>query len=311
MNIKNNLTTRRDFIKTTCGITAASFGLSAFHFKKKEPLLSFSTLGCPDWSLNKIVDFAAQHGFKGIEVRGLLRQMDLTQSKEFNPQNMASSKRLLHDKGLKFINLGASTNLHISEANERKKHIDEGKRFIDLADKLDCPYIRVFPDKLPTNRDKSQTLDLIAHGLLELAEYAQGSKVSVLMETHGDVLYADDILQVMKAAAHKHTGLVWDLANMWMKTKEPPALMFEKLKNYIRHTHLKNEKLVNDQSEYTRIAKGDVPVFEMIDLLYNNGYKGYYSFEWEKMWHPELEDPELAIADYAMEMKRYFKEKAG
>ena len=50
-----------------------------------------------------------------------------------------------------------------------------------------------------------------------------------------------------------------------------------------------------------------MPIFEAIDLLRKGGYKGYYSFEWEKLWHPEIEAPELAIADYAQAMKDHFK----
>jgi hypothetical protein len=41
-------------------------------------------------------------------------------------------------------------------------------------------------------------------------------------------------------------------------------------------------------------------------VLHASGYKGFYCFEWEKVWHPELEDPEIAIADYARVMRGYF-----
>ena len=29
-----------------------------------------------------------------------------------------------------------------------------------------------------------------------------------------------------------------------------------------------------------------------------DGYQGYYSLEWEKTWHPELEEPEIAFPAY-------------
>jgi hypothetical protein len=47
-------------------------------------------------------------------------------------------------------------------------------------------------------------------------------------------------------------------------------------------------------------------MFEAIDILYNDGYKGYFSFEWEKLWHPEIAEPEIAIAHYAKTMKVHF-----
>ena len=93
---------------------------------------------------------------------------------------------------------------------------------------------------------------------------------------------------------------------MWTITKEPPAQVYEKIKKYIYHTHIKDAKLVNGKVEYTLLGKGEVPIFEAIDLLQKGGYTGFYSFEWEKMWHPEIPEPELAFADYPKAMKKYF-----
>ncbi|MEY4929634.1 MAG: hypothetical protein RI909_358 [Bacteroidota bacterium] len=306
--IKKSNTSRRDFLQTTAALITASLGASAFVAKGKTPPLAFSTLGCPDWSLAQIVSFGAKHGFKGIEVRGLMRQMDLPKCSEFSTQNKAATLRMMQDNGLKFVNLGSSATLHFPEGNERTKNLDEGKRFIDLAQELKCPYIRVFPNNFPKDQDKNQTMDLIAKGLVELGNHAKGSNVVVLVESHGDLIYVNDLHQVLKASEHKQVGLIWDITNMWVKTKESPTMAYEKLKKYIHHTHIKNAKLVNDNITYTRLAQGDVPIFEAIDALSKGGYKGYYSFEWEKLWHPELEAPELAIGDYAAVMKKHFQQ---
>lgn len=305
--IKKSTTSRRNFLQTTAALITASIGASAFVLKKKEPLLAFSTLGCPDWSLTQIVDFAARYDFKGIEVRGLMREMDLTKCAEFSKQNRSATLGMLHDNGLAFVNLGSSATLHFAKGSERTKNLDEGKRFIDLAQELKCPYVRVFPNSFPKDQNKHQTLDLITKGLLELGDHAKGSNVVVLLESHGDLIYVNDLQFVLKASEHKQVGLIWDITNMWAKTKESPVMVYEKLKPYIRHTHIKNAKVVDDTITYTRLAKGDVPIFEAIDALAGGDYKGYYSFEWEKLWHPELEAPELAIADYAVTMKNHFK----
>ena len=39
-----------------------------------------------------------------------------------------------------------------------------------------------------------------------------------------------------------------------------------------------------------------------------NGYKGYYCFEWEKAWHPEIEDPDVAFPQYADVMRGYLRD---
>ena len=65
------------------------------------------------------------------------------------------------------------------------------------------------------------------------------------METHGDLVKSEDLQKIMQHAAHAHTGLVWDIANMWSVTKESPVEVYQKLKKYILHTHIKDNKLVN------------------------------------------------------------------
>jgi sugar phosphate isomerase/epimerase len=299
---------RREFLQTAAMLAATTFASSSFNFKKEKPLLSFSTLGCPDWTFDQIIDFAAQHDYNGIEIRGILKQMDLPLCNEFSSaQNKSATLKRMEDKNLRFVDLGSSCTLHFADGAERKKNFDEGRRFIDLAHDIKCPFIRVFPNNFPKDQDRNATMDLISKGLLELADHAKGSDVSVLMETHGDMVKTDDLEKIMLSADHPNAGLVWDVTNMWTITKEPPAQVYKKLKKYIRHTHIKDAKLLDGKINYVFLGQGEVPIFEAIDALSKGGYKGYYSFEWEKLWHPEIAEPELAIADYSKVMMSHFK----
>lgn len=296
---------RREFMKAV----SALFALSAFDFstpKRPLPLLSFSTLGCPDWTWDQIVEFASANKYQGIELRGIRRELDLTKRPEFSKQNIRSTMGKLADRKLSIVDLGSSTELHHPPGAERQKHLDSGKQFIDLAEQLKCLYIRVFPNKFPSERDKPDTMELIANGLLELADHARTSGVRVLMETHGDVIYVADIKRIMEMATSPHVGLVWDVHNMWVVTKEPPVDVYAQLKEYIFHTHIKDGKSVDDKLQYTLLGQGDSPIFTAIDALVAGGYRGYFSFEWEKMWHPEIAEPEVALADYPQAMKKHF-----
>ena len=58
--------------------------------------------------------------------------------------------------------------------------------------------------------------------------------------------------------------------------------------------------------QYTLLGEGEVPIFDAINALISGGYKGFYSFEWEKLWHPELAEPEMALADYPIKMHSHF-----
>jgi sugar phosphate isomerase/epimerase len=213
----------------------------------------------------------------------------------------------MHDNNLKFSDLGSSCELHHAEGTERQKNLDEGKRFIDLAQKLDCPYIRVFPNDFPNDQTHEQTIQYIVDGLKYLGDYAADKNVTVLLETHGKVIYTADVLNIMQQANHPHVGLVWDAYNMWSVTKESPELVYNSLKKYIRHTHIKDARTINGKEQYVLLGTGDSAIFQAIDILAKNKFPGYYSFEWEKLWHPEIDDPAIAIADYPKAMQRHFQ----
>jgi sugar phosphate isomerase/epimerase len=300
--------TRRDFIKTA-GLMGIAFAITPFDFKKYTPLLSFSTLGCPDWTFEAILNFAVTNGYNGVELRGIQRQLDLTKCTEFSSkENILATRKRIEEKKLRIVDLGSSAGMHHADAAERKKNLDEAKSFIQLAQQLNCPYIRVFPNNFPKEQERNETIDLIIKGLLELGNYAKDYGVIVLMETHGDLVQSADIEKIMQSASHPNVGLVWDMVNMWSVTKEPPAQVYGRLKKYIHHTHIKDLKFVDGKEQYVLMGKGETPVFEAIDILAKDGYKGYYSFEWEKLWHPEIAEPELALADYTKVMKQHFKE---
>ena len=299
---------RRKFLQSSAVLMATAVAGTSFKLKKASPLLAFSTLGCPDWPFQKIVDFAAANDYKGIEVRGILRQLDLPKCNEFSTaENRAATVKLMEEKGLRFVDLGSSATLHFKDAATRQKNLDDGRRFIDLAQQINCPYIRVYGNNFPKEQDRNETMDLVITGLTELGNHAKASGVKVLMETHGDFVKIADLEKIMQATAHPNVGLIWDISNMWTVTKEPPADAYKKLKKYIHHVHIKDAAMVDGKLQYKFLGQGEVPIFEAMDILVEDGYKGYYSYEWEKLWHPELAWPELALADYPRAVKAHFK----
>ena len=302
---------RRDFIsKTSVAISAFALAHNSVLFKKKyRPLLSFSTLGCPGWSFETILNFADENGYDGIELRGILRQLDLTKCPEFNSkENILSTRKLIKGKKVKIIDLGTSASLQYADPSERQKNLNEAKSFIQLAGQLGCPNIRLFPKDFPKEQERNETIDLIVKGLRELGDYASNAGVTVLLITYGTVVDSTETIEmIMQAVGHPNVGIGWDVANMWFATKEHPVQAYEKLKKYIRIIHVKDLKIVDGKTQSSLLGKGDTPIFETMDAMAKDGFAGYYSFEWEKYWHPEILEPEVALTDYARVMKQHFK----
>jgi sugar phosphate isomerase/epimerase len=297
------MTNRRQFLKQSTGL----LGLSAFDFSKRtQPLLAFSTLGCPSWNFSQVLQNAAANQYSGIEIRGINGDLDLPKHPIFSATQIAATRRQVSDAGLKIVNLGSSANMHFLDPKKRKTNLDEAKKYIELASQLACPFIRVFPNDLPKDQPEAATIDAIIQALRALGDFAKGSGVKVLLESHGKVIQSDMLLHIMQATNHKQVGLVWDFFNMWSITKEPPAHVYATLKKYIFHTHIKDAILLENGEKYTLLGQGNAPVKEALHALKSGSYDGYYSFEWEKHWHPEIEDPEIAIPHFAKNFSSFW-----
>ena len=110
--------------------------------------------------------------------------MDLFQCPEFaNSAAIANTKKQFKEHKLSIVDLGSSVALHHTGQTERQKNIDDGKRYIDLAHALGCPFVRVFPNNLPKDNTREAVMQLIISGLQQLGDYAKSSGVTVLMES--------------------------------------------------------------------------------------------------------------------------------
>jgi hypothetical protein len=70
--------------------------------------------------------------------------------------------------------------------------------------------------------------------------------------------------------------------------------------------HVKDGLVKDGKVEYRLLGEGEAPIKQSVQILQKGGYQGYYSFEWEKLWHPEIAEPEVALAKYPAEILTYF-----
>ena len=296
--------TRRGFLLSQAALLAV--GRTAHAWTGRLPL-GFSTLGCPQWDLQRVLEFAAVQGYAALELRGLEGTMDLPKHPELAPARLAGLKRRLAGLGLKVTCLGSSANMHEMDAAKRAAQLDEARRFIDLAQGLGAPYVRVFGNEYVEGVPREAMLAHIARGLKELGVYAGDRQVTVLIESHGDFIDSPSLLELLRRADSPHVALLWDAHHTFVSGKEEPEHTVQQLGSYIRHTHLKDSVPAGQDRRYVLTGAGEVPVRRQVEALARSGYQGYYSFEWEKRWHPEIEEPEVAFAQFAQVAGEYLR----
>jgi len=300
------LATRREFLETSAAILAATAWPPGAGLGARLPI-GFSTLGCPRWDWLQVLDFAAGHSYAAVELRGLQDTMDLPQRPEFEPARLAETKAQLAQRELVVSCLGSSATMHEMDRALRAAQLDEGRRFIDLAQALGAPYVRVFGNQYVPGVAREEMLGHIAGGLRELGSYAQGKGVTVLIESHGDFTDSPSLLDILQRADSPGVALLWDAHHTFVSGKEEPEVTVRQLGRYIRHTHLKDSIPAGNDRRYVLTGTGNVPVRRQVEVLAKSGYRGFYSFEWEKRWHPEIEEPEVAIAQYAKVVSEYLQ----
>lgn len=299
--------TRRKFTQAIGAVVAAPSIISAFQRPKRLPI-AFSTLGCPKWEWKTVLDQASRLGYAAIELRGIQGEMDLTKRPELGETRLKQSLKDLEALDLRISDLGSSARLHEFEPAKRTAQLDEAKRFIDLAHRLKAPYVRVFGNNFVKDQPKQATMERVVAGLRELGQYGKGSGVAVIIESHGDFTDSPTLLEILKGAEMPTTGLLWDAHHTVVAGKEQPADTFKQLGRYIRHTHLKDSKPEGKEVRYVLTGTGTVPVRETVRVLATGGYRGYYCFEWEKVWHPEIDEPEVAFPHFAKVIREYLAE---
>lgn len=258
---------------------------------------SFSTLACPDWSLDQVLKAAVNYGFDGVELRVISRELDLWKLPEFQAGSLSSTRKRIEDLGLRIACVGSSACFHSPEVQERQRNVDSTLRMAEVAAGLGAPSVRVFPDRIQSGCGRAQTAGWIVESLVDVAQKLEPSGVQAWLESHGDFGTGNAISEILRRVNRNDLGHLWDPANAFCQNAETPCLSPE-MQAHLRHVHVKDLKLTARAANYVPTGEGEFPFDAMFAELEAVNYQGFLSFEWEKQWHPELAPPEVSLPHF-------------
>ncbi|MDZ7373970.1 MAG: sugar phosphate isomerase/epimerase [candidate division KSB1 bacterium] len=267
--------------------------------------IAFSTLACPEWPLGEIVRRAREYGYDGIELRGLLNEIDVTRRPEFAPASLAATRRMFEEEGLKVCCLGSSVRLlHTAGPEASKRDEEEFARYLELSAGLGGVPIRIFGGHLPEGLDRERALAQATESLERLAEAARAVQTLVLVESHDGFCSGRDLGALLRRCDAPNVGALWDVFNSQMPGSESVEETYSELRSFVRHIHVKDGDPGQERPLYTPLGEGKIPYSDVLRLLRADDYSGWLSVEWEKRWHPELLDPELVLPQYARRLRQ-------
>jgi sugar phosphate isomerase/epimerase len=267
--------------------------------------LSFTTLGCPDWTLRQIVENAAQMGYDGVDLRGLQDEIDVSKTPEFTTQ-LNETKALFADHGVAISGIAISARYAVVDAAEKTQHFDETRRNMELAAKLDAHILRVYGGKVPEGHTVDSIMPALVENLRQIGDEAAQYDITLALETHDDWTDSSVFRRLMDEVNHPRVRVLWDLHHPYRTNGEPAEVTYKNLAPYTVSTHFK-DSVPNPGGGHTYVllGEGDVPLKAMIDMLLAGGYDGYAILEWEKRWHRELAEPEIAFPQYVEKMREW------
>ncbi|MBI3974144.1 MAG: sugar phosphate isomerase/epimerase [Chloroflexi bacterium] len=240
-----------------------------------------------NWELPKILEFARQSGYAGLEFRAESKHKHGVEL-EASPEDRRDIRNRVQDAYLEVACIGLSSRFDTPDVARRREIVDRTKRYVELAADVNCRRLRVFGNDMPKDGvggepapDRERVIRYVGDSVRELAEFAQPHGVDILLEMHGQFNYWYFARSAVEHASHPGAGIVYNCDNRDL-VGGSVASTYSRVRHLIRHVHM---------HEFTK----GYPYLELFGLLQRDGYEGYCSSELGQ----ELPPPEEFLLMYA------------
>jgi sugar phosphate isomerase/epimerase len=270
-----------------------------------DPLpIAFSTLAFPDATLAEATSLGRSLGYAGVELRlidGQLIDSSMPAAERVRVKQTIAAARL------PIVCVGSSILLTAEDAGA------DLRRFLELANEWESPLIRVYGGPLAEEpRARRTQMESAAEVLQGAIPLAARLGVAIAIETHDSFSASSVVAELLAMVDSRSVGALWDTHHPH-RMGERPADVYEHIGPRVLHVQVKDARRSPEHKggwQLVPLGEGEVPVREIIRLLAAGGYGGYLSVEWEKYWHPEIEEPEIALPQHLKVLEEWVQDLA-
>lgn len=241
----------------------------------------------PELDLFQFMDYCAAHGCLGTELTSYYFP------KEISDEFLLRLKRHAFQRGLAISGTAVGNTFTSPSAERRAQEVRSVKQWIDRAQLMGAPHIRVFAGSAETVAPKEARKYAI-DALQECCAYAGSKGVSLGLENHGGIVArADDLLEIVKAVDSPWFGINLDTGNF---NSADPYEDLARCAPYAVNVQWKTE--IQRSGKSKELADFD----RLAAILRKARYQGYVALEYEA-----AEDPWKAIPDVLTRMQSVFR----
>lgn len=262
---------------------------------------AFSTVACPHMTLAAIMDRLETWGYLGVELRTFGNG-----SANFAPEPALTStvklRSALRAAGVEACSLATSIGFDEPVSppiignviSDTEKSIRGGKSAVDLAIKLECPFVRVFGFELPSGESRNKGFARVAARLAKVADYCRNSGVKIMIENGGSFNSAADLAELLDCV-HNTPGGTSATESLAVAYSIPVgkaagdtvAGAMNVLKGRVACVKVKDLKFGHNDGEHhhgatpVALGDGDLDVKSDLAALAGTGYNGWVVYEYD------------------------------
>ena len=253
--------------------------------------IAYSTLACPDWTLQQAADQAASLGYQGVDLRSFLSESERMQS---DPMSLEPSEveSIFNDSGV--IPLCLSTGVKFDKAidppligrifGNEEAGVEDAKQFVDLADRIGAKFVRVFGNDLPAAEPRTWSMRRVTERLKLAAQTCRNTDVRMLIENAGSFARSNDLLELIEATDSQWLGASYNILAA-VNGGECPVDGIRQLGDHLRVVRVCD---VDDDGNQVKLGEGRFPISKLIESLNEISYNGWIVYEYPKHWQLEL-----------------------
>ncbi len=276
---------------------------------------AFSTVACPDWTLDRIIPLAGELGYMGVEMRSFGPHAGNPASDLACEPFLTSAEKirdLCDEHGVETACIATSIRYDAPVfppvigrvIGDFERPVRETKRAVQLASSLSCPYVRVFAFELE-NESRPNGMRRIMQRLDLAARTARHTGTRLLIENGGSFPTAADLIEIMNRLGSPNVAAAYSPAVAAMSGEDPAegvrmlgsALGSVKLRDM---AHGKPAPLGEGEADF---GSGGAEGF--IRMLAQRGFDGWAVYEHDRLWWPGAGDPTETLRDAAEKIYRW------
>jgi sugar phosphate isomerase/epimerase len=274
MSLINLPIARRNFLLSSVSLGAGASLASAAQTPaaKMTRLLS----GCCAYSYRKYLQHGPMTMEEFIEKAVSLRVdgVDMTgyYFKSTDPAYLASLRHLAYRNGVAFSGAACGVSMVAADAAKRAEVATDIKKWVDVADVLGAPHLRLFAGKLPAGVSLQQSIDWVVEAMKAGCDYSGRKGIVLGIEDHSGVTQQADVcLEIMQRVNSPYAGINLDITHFVPTASADAYAQIEACIPYATNTHIRDE--FDDGSP--------IDLDRVWGLFAKAGFKGFMSAEYE------------------------------